>query len=221
MTPLREAVALPALFLTVTLLGAIRTGAPSAIEPPTQFSLVLAMLLLGVLVQSGTLVGARIIHASRSALANLNGLALVLSVFAASAQTLSLISPDGGLPAVIVGLVLLAMLAQMLVVSLDRVRFLRGLMVMLGIAFVLKFIVLAALSSPASGRVTRALQVLFDNVTLGAITQPSQAPVSGYLAFATLALYLLGLAWLPGADWRIVRVGNGEYLPPAPVRRSE
>jgi hypothetical protein len=113
------------------------------------------------------------------------------------------------------------MLAQMLVVSLDRVRFLRGLMVMLGIAFVLKFIVLAALSSPASGRVTRALQVLFDNVTLGAITQPSQAPVSGYLAFATLALYLLGLAWLPGADWRIVRVGNGGYLPPAPVRRSE
>jgi hypothetical protein len=220
MTPLREAVTLPALFLTVTLLGAIRIGAPIAIEPPTQFSLVLAMLLLSVLVQSGTLVGARLMHGARTPLANLNGLVMLLCAFAASAQTLSLITPDEGLPAVVVGFVLLAMLVQMLAVSLDRQRFLRGLMVMLGVAFVLKFIVLAALSSPASGRVTRALQVLFDNVTLGAVTQPAFSPANGYLAFATLLLYLFGLSRLPHADWRMVRVG-AERLPPAPGRAEQ
>ncbi len=218
MTPVREALILPALFLTVTLLGAVRTGAASAIEPPTPFSLVLAMLLLGVLVQSGTLVGARLMHAARTPLANLNGVVLLLSVFAASAQTLSLIAPDNGLPSVIVGFVLLAMLVQMFAVSLDRVRLLRGLMVMFGVAFILKFIVLAALSSPASGRVTRALQVLFDNVTLGAITQPALAPVNGYLAFVTLVLYLVGLALLPSASWRIMRIDEDEHLRPAPVR---
>ena len=51
----------------------MRIGAPAAIAPPTQFSLVLAMLLFGALVQSGTLVGARLMHTSRPALANLNG----------------------------------------------------------------------------------------------------------------------------------------------------
>ena len=219
MTPLREAVTLPGLFLTVTLLGAIRIGAPLPIEPPTQFSLVLAMLLFGALVQTGTLDGARLMHGSRPPLANLNGLVLLLSAFAASAQMLSLITPAQGLPAVIVGFLLLAMLAQMLAQSLDRPRLLRGLMVMLGVAFVLKFIVLASLSSPASGRMTRALQVLFDSVTLGAVTQPPLAPANGYLAFAALLLYLFGLSWLPHADWRIVRVGDDHHhLPPVPVR---
>jgi hypothetical protein len=214
MTPLREAVTLPGLFLTVTLLGAIRIGAPVAIEPPAQFSLVLAMLLFGALVQSGTLAGARLMHGSRSPLANSNGIVVLLAAFAASAQALSLITPAQGLPMVIVGFLLLAMLVLMLAVSLDRPRLLRGLMVMFGVAFVLKFILLASLSSPAGGPVTRALQVLFDSVTLGAVSQPVLPPANGYLAFVTLLLYLFGLSRLPHADWRIVRVGD-DLLPPA------
>ena len=40
MTPVREAFALPLVFLTVVLLGGIRLTAPVAIAPPTLFSLV-------------------------------------------------------------------------------------------------------------------------------------------------------------------------------------
>ena len=56
MTPAREAIYLPVLFLTVTLLGGLRPGSAVVLAPPSLFSLVLAVLLAGVLVQSGAFV---------------------------------------------------------------------------------------------------------------------------------------------------------------------
>lgn len=218
MTPVREAITLPAIFLSVTLIGGLRVGAAGVIVPPTLFSLVLALLLLGALVQSGTLVADRLMNAARAPVANLNGLLVLLSAFAASAQSLALVTPDGGLPAVMAGVVLLAMFVQMLVERLDRPRFLRGLMVTLGAGFVLKFILLASLSSPANGRVARVLQVLFDNVTLGAMIQRPLAAADGYLAFVTLLLYFVGLSLLPSARWRHVRVDSAQLPPPAAAR---
>lgn len=206
MTAAHEAVTLPAIFLTVVLLGGIHPGQAIGIAAPSLFSLVLAMLLFGALVQSGTLAPAKLMDASRPALANTNGLVVIVSAFLASAQALSLVMPASGLPAAIVGCVLLAMLLQMLATSPDRSRLLRGLMVIFGAAFTLKFIVLAALSAPADGRVARALQVLFDNVTLGAIAQAPLAPIEGYLAFFTLVLYLVGLWLLPSAGWNNQKV---------------
>jgi hypothetical protein len=206
MSAWRDAVALPALFLTVLLLGGLRLDSNRIVAPPTLFSLVLAMLLCAALVQSGTLAPDRLMSARRSALANLNGLIVLLSLFAATAQALSLVIPTSGLPAVVAGIVLLVMLIQLLATSLDRTRLLRGLMVTLGAGFTLKFIVLTALSSPAEGRVTRALQLLFENVTLGAIAQPPLSTAYGYLAFATLALYLVALWLLPEASWRTERI---------------
>jgi hypothetical protein len=61
-----------------------------------------------------------------------------------------------------------------------------------------KFIVLSALSNPAQGVFTRLIQVLFEGVTLGSVTQDVVHPVSGYVAFFTLLLYLFGLVLLPG-----------------------
>jgi hypothetical protein len=206
MSVFREAIALPFIFLTVTLLGAIRLGDRTAVEPPSLFSLVLAMLLFGALVQTGALAPDRLVHTTRCPLANLNGFAVLLSAFLATAQALSLVTPASGLPAVVVGMVLLGMVIQMLAASLDRVRLLRALMVTLGTAFTLKFILLAALSQPAGSRVARALQALFDNVTLGAITQSPLAPANGYLAFGALTLYMVGLMQLPSAGWQTARV---------------
>jgi hypothetical protein len=66
--------------------------------------------------------------------------------------------------------------------------------------------VLAALSEPAGGRLGRALQLLFEGVTLGAISQSPAHPAAGYLAFAALILYFIGLLLLPSAGWTITRV---------------
>ena len=63
MTAAREAIYLPVLFLTVTLLGGLRPGAAVVLTPPSLFSLILAVLLVGVLVQSGAFVPLRVMNA--------------------------------------------------------------------------------------------------------------------------------------------------------------
>jgi hypothetical protein len=119
-TPAREAIILPLTLLTVVLLGGIRFASPVAIEAPSLFSLVLASLMLGVLVQSGTLDPARILHAGRTPLANANGLFVVAAAFAATAQMISLLVPAAGLPSLGMGLFFFVAILQLLAGALDR-----------------------------------------------------------------------------------------------------
>ncbi len=206
MTAVREAIVLPVLFLTVTLVGGLRPGHGQLLNPPSLFSLILAMLLVAALVQSGALAPDRLMSERRSWLPNLNGLFVLLTTFVASAQTFTLVTPDAGLPALIVATFFFIALLHTLTVAPDRVRMLRGLMILIGATFTIKFIVLAALSQPAGGRVARALQLLFDGVTLGALSQTPSHPAAGYLAFAVLVVYFAGLLLLPSAGWTITRV---------------
>jgi hypothetical protein len=197
MTPLREAIVLPMIFLTVTLLGGLEPGAPRPWAPASAFSLVLAFLLVGGLARSGALAPERLVHGSRPPLANANGLVVLLSLFAASAQVVHMLTPRSGLPSLIVALVLFLLLLNTFVVLPDRRRMLRSLAVVLGSAFVLKFVLLAALADPDGGRTRRVLLALFDLATLGTIAQAPITAAAGYLAFAVGLLYLGGIAALP------------------------
>jgi len=192
-----EAIYLPAICLTVFLLGGLRLGAPVPLPPPSLYSLVLAVLLLGVLIQSGALAPGRLLDASRSALENLNGFMLLAALFVAAAQVFSLLTPDDGLPRILFCIYFLVLLLNTWAAAPDRVRVLRSLAVTFGAAFILKFVILAALSEPTAGRLGRVLQLLLEGVTLGALTQNVQHPASGYLAFFTVALFLIALALLP------------------------
>jgi hypothetical protein len=211
-TALVEACVLPLVFLTVILLGAIRPGAEITVVPPRPSALVTAMLLIAILVRSGALSPERLMNASRSALANINGLTVLLALFAASAQVVTLLVPSSGVPAMIAWTVLISLLVQALAIAPDRTRVLRGLAITFGAAFTLKFVVLAAISAPAEGRVSRALQLLFEGVTLGTMTQRPPHPAEAYLAFGTLILFLIGIAWLPSAPWQMVRVSASRTL---------
>jgi hypothetical protein len=213
MSVLREALLLPALFLTVVLLAAVRPGAAVSPVPPSQASLVAATALVGLLVRSGALAPTRLINSRRSPLANLNGLTVVATAFVASAQVVTALVPESGVPAVIVWAVLGSLLLQAFAIAPDRTRVLRGLLVTLGAGFTLKFVLLSAISSPAEGRVARAVQVLFEGITLGAVTQRPAGLAEGYLAFAAAALYLIGVASLPSAAWHMVRVLARKELP--------
>lgn len=200
MTSAREAISLPVLFLTVTLLAGVRLGSAVVLAPPSLFSLVLAVLLTGVLVQSGAFVPLRVMNASRPALANLNGGVLAVALLVTSAQVLSLLTPEAGLPRVLFSVYFLVLLLNTMAAGPDRVRVLRSLAVTFGAAFVLKFIVLDALSDPAGGRLARVLQLLFEGVTLGALTQEAQHPAAGYIAFGAVAMFLAALSLLPSTD---------------------
>jgi hypothetical protein len=200
MNSAREAVYLPLLFLTVALFGGVRIAERVTLLPPALFTLVLALLLFGVLVKCGALAPERLMGPSRSALANMNGLALFLAAFFASAQAFTLATPDSGLPRVLFSVFFLVLLLNTLAASPDRIHVLRSLMVVFGSTFTMKFIVLAALSNPSGGRLKQALLLLLEGVTLGTLTQEVFHPATGYLAFFTLLLFLFGLALLPSAD---------------------
>jgi hypothetical protein len=200
MTAAREAFYLPLVFLTVALLGGVRIADHVILLPPPLFSLVLALLLLGVLVKSGALAPERLMNAGRAGLANVNGFVVLVTSFLASAQAFSLVTPEAGLPHVLFCIFLLTLLLNTLAAGADRVRTLRSLLVTFGSAFILKFILLAALSEQTGGRLKRVLLVLLEGVTLGTLTQGALHPATGYLAFFTLTLFLVGLGMLPSRD---------------------
>ena len=201
MSPIVEALVLPVLFLTVVLAGAIRPGGDVSLVPPSLGSLALAMVLMSILARSGALATERLVGASRTTLQNASGVTVLMAVFAASAQVVTLVIPESGVPELIGWVVLISLLLQTLAIAPDRARVRRGLAVTFGAAFVLKFVLLAALSSPAEGGLARALQLVFDGVTLGSVTQRAIHAAEGYLAFATLLLYLVGVAALPGSTY--------------------
>lgn len=192
-----ESIYLPLLFLTVAFLGGMRIAATVSFAPPALFSLVLAMLTLALLVRSGALAPELLVHGARRPLANMNGLALLLALFAATAQAFNLATPSSGLPLLLFDTYLFVLLVNTLIAAPDRLRVLRSLMVIFGSAFILKFIVLAGLSDPAGGRLNRVLQLLLEGITLGSLTQEPMHPSSGYVAFVVFLVYLVGLAALP------------------------
>jgi hypothetical protein len=196
-TAVREALLLPIAFLTVTLLAGLEPGSPAIMRVPSPFSLVLATMLLAALVRSRALDPSRLLSASRTALANANGVVVLAAFFVAAAQVWSMLTPRAGLPLFFVDVFLCALLLNTLVALPDRVRLLRSLAVILGSAFVVKFVLLAGLSDPSGTRVSRILVALFDAATFGTMAQEPPHPASPYLAFAAAALFLIGVAMMP------------------------
>ena len=203
MTPFREAIALPLLLLTIAFTAGLRIDAAVELTPPSLFALVLATLLLAAMVRSGALAPDRLLHGSRSVLANANGAAVLFALFVASAQVLTMLTPRRGLPLLFVDIFLLVLLVNTLAAVPDRTRLLRSLAITLGSALAVKFIVLAALSGPAEGRLARVLIALFDVATFGGIAQEPEPRSAGYLAFATAAAYLIAVVLLPHPRVRV------------------
>jgi hypothetical protein len=208
-----EAIFLPLLLLTVVLLGGIGVADRLIFTPPPLFALVLAVMLFSVLVRGRVLAPERLMNASRSPLANLNGLVVVFTTFFASTQVFNLVIPESGLPFLLFNVFLFVLLLNTMAGSHDRIAVLRSVAVVTGAAFVLKFVVLAALSDPGEGTLKRVLYALVEGVTLGTLTQPVLHPASGYIAFVTLVLFLIGLAMLPPprqAQLKLRPTGPGE-----------
>jgi hypothetical protein len=197
MTAAREAFVLPAVFLTVFLLSAVRIADTTALVPPSPFALVLGALVLRVIVQSGALAPDRLLSSSRSSLANLNGLVVFIALWAAAAQVIAVLIPESGVPLVTFSVFFFILLVNTAAAAPDRERLLRSLAVTFGAAYVLKFVILYQLSAPGAGSIKRMLQALLDSVTLGALIQPVPHPVAAYLALLAVLLFLIGVVLLP------------------------
>jgi hypothetical protein len=216
-----EAFTLPLLFLTVALTGGFRAGAGGQeiqMLPPSLVSLVLAMLLLGALVQCGVLMPHRLMSTRRDGLANISGAVVLASLFAATAQVLSALTPEAGLLHAAVNLVFFLLLWNTMAASPDPRHMLRSLLVVLGSAFTFKYILLEALYDPDGGLAKRMLTVLLEGASLGTLAYEPHAPATGYVAFFSVTLYMIGLILLPRSRRLVARRGRPSVHP---VRRAE
>jgi hypothetical protein len=197
MTPAREAVVLPLVFITVAALGGLRIGDRIQLVPPPLVSLVLGVFLIGTLVRGGLLAPDRLMSTRRSALENLNGLMVLLALLAGSAQVFTLVTPDTGLLHAVFSIAFFVQLATTLAGIREARALLRSLTILLGCAFVLRFLVLDTLYAPQGGWGQRVLMAVLEGASLGSIVYQSTGTLTGYIAFAALALYLIGLLLLP------------------------
>jgi hypothetical protein len=201
----REAVTLPLVLLTVAGLAGVRVGAQGALGfvPPSLMALVLGVLLVATLVTSGTLAIERLAGNHRTALENASGGVVIVALLAASAQVFTLVTPATGFLAFVFTTFFLLLLWNTLAVAPDRRQLLRSLLVVFGGAFVLKFVVLAAVYDRSSGLLRRVVLAMLEGVSLGALGFVADGPATGYLAFVTLALFFFALVLLPGRRSRL------------------
>jgi hypothetical protein len=196
----REAITLPLIFLTVAFGGGLRVSAANhqlVFLPPSLMALVLALLLLGALARTGALVPDELMRPERTPLANTSGLFVVVTLFFAAAQVFNSTTPETGLLQFISNVFFLLLLWNTVAAQPDRRRMISSLMVIFGGAFILKYVVLAALYDPAGGLTKRVLMTMLEGMTLGGITYQATAPVTGYVAFFSVLLFLIGVTLLP------------------------
>jgi hypothetical protein len=194
-----EAFTLPLAFLSVALLGGLRidTAGRFGFAPPPLMALVLAVVLIAVLFRAGAIVPAALVHPSRPGLANASGLVIVLALGAATAQVIATLTPDGGLLTLVFDVAWLVLFGNTLAARPDRRRLLASLLVIFGAAFVVKYVVLSALYAPDSSLTKRAIMALLEGVSLGGLAYQPPGPVTGYVAFAAVLLYVGAVASLP------------------------
>ena len=129
-----------------------------------------------------------------STLKNIANAAVLFSLFAASAQVFNSLLPERGLPFWIIGFCFFWTLWNNLFAEFDTRRLIKSLGGLFGLAFVVKYLVLANLTAPTS---ESWWQGIVQNPTQNAFTWlldlPRFSAGTGYIQFFALVFYLLGL----------------------------
>jgi hypothetical protein len=196
-------IALPVLFTTVALLGGLRlSGLDSSfifVKPPL-LCLIFAAIMLALFFRSGLIQLHGWLAEDFPLLKNFANAAILASLFAATTQLFNSLIPERGLPFWIVSFCFFWTLWNNLFAEFDTKKLLRSLGALFGLAFVIKYLVLANLAAPA-GRTW--FERLTENPGQEAMTWlldlPSFSAGTGYIQFFAGGLYLLGLFLLPGS----------------------
>ena len=191
---------LPLIFLTVTLLGGLRLSAENnafLFLKPALVCLIFATILLILFFRGGLILLAGWFSEDFSILKNTaNGLVLV-SLFTASVQLFNSLLPEKGLPFWIIGFFFFWTLWNNLFVDFQAKRLLQSLGSLFGLAFIVKYLVLANLvTSGESTWTQKILEGIMKEASFGLLELPKFSAGTGYLQFFTLILYVVGLILL-------------------------
>lgn len=192
---------LPAVFLTVTLLGGLRLGSLDnafIFLKPALVCLVFAALTLVLFFRSEMISLDGWLSDEFSMLQNAANVAVLLTLFTATVQLYNSLLPEQGLTFWVVGFCFFWTIWNNLFADFDPKRLLRSLMALFGLAFVVKYLVLANLTGTPSGS---WWQRIFENPGKEAFTYfldlPRYSNGTGYIQFFTLGFYLIGLYLIP------------------------
>lgn len=195
---------LPLIFLTVTLLGGLRLSQQASVFiflKPALICLILSAIMLILFFRAGLLRLEGWFSENFPMLKNIANAIVLFTVFTASVQMFNSLLPEQGLPFWIIGLLFFWTLWNNLFSVFTAKRLVQSLGSMFGLAFVLKYLVLANLTAPANDGWLRAI---IENPGKEFLTYllalPRYAAGTGYIQFFTASLYLLGLFLLPASS---------------------
>src|SRR5215212_7404494 len=190
---------LPMIFLTVALLGGLRIDIEThafVFVPPPLITLILSVLLMSLFVRGHAVELREWVSGDQPLITNISHVLTLLTLYFASAQAFNSVLPERGMLFWLFSFFFLWTLWNNQFSSFDARRLLRSLAVLFGTAFFLKHMFLASLFAPGGGWAKRIAGFFIELGTLGTIDSETFAPATGYIAFFTLALYVLGLVLL-------------------------
>lgn len=191
----------PAIFLCAALLGGLRFGAADNaflfLKPPL-VCLVFAAVTMVLFFRSGVVAYDGWFSNEFATLKNTANAVVLLTLFAATVQLYNSLLPEQGLPFWVVGFCFFWTLWNNLFAEFDTKRLLRSLFALFGLAFVVKYLLLANLTAPEGGTWLRRV---FENPGKEAFTWlldlPRYGAATGYVQFFAIALYMIGLFLTP------------------------
>lgn len=194
---------LPILFLTVALLGGLRFSAPDnafVFLRPALVCLIFAAILLFLFARANLIKLEGWFSEDFSSLKNVANASVIITLFAASVQVFNSLLPERGLPFWVVAFCFFWTLWNNIFAEFDTKRMIKSLGAMFGLAFVVKYLILANLTAPAN---ESWLKSLWENPAQEFFTYildlPRFAATTGYTQFFTLIFYLIGLFLLPNS----------------------
>ena len=192
---------IPFVFLTVALLGGLRlSSADNAFIflTPALFCLIFAVILLLLFFRAGLVKLDGWFSEDFPLIKNLANASVLVTLFAASTQLFNSLLPEQGLPFWVVAFCFFWTLWNNLFADFDTKKLLQSLGGLFGLAFVVKYLILANLAAPASDGWIRGM---LENPTKEAFTWLLELPRfssgTGYIQFFAAAFYLIGLYLLP------------------------
>lgn len=200
---------LPFVFLTVALLGGLRLSAGTSdflFLTPALVCLIFAAILMVLFFRARLISLDGWFSESFSSLKNAANAAVLISLFAASAQIFNAVLPERGLPFLTIAFCFFWTLWNNLFADFEVGKLLKSLGALFGLAFVVKYLILANLTAPASESWWQGIWQNPGQETLTYLLDlPRFAAGTGYIQFFTLIFYLIGLFLLPASTNKILK----------------
>lgn len=195
---------LPLVFLTIALLGGLRLSVENnafIFLKPALICLIFALILVILLFRADLIRLTDYFSEDFPLLKNVAHGLILLTLFAASTQIFNALLPEKGLTFWVIGFFFFWTLWNNLFIDFQAKRLLQSLGSLFGLAFVVKYLVLANLTSSGESTWTqKILEGLMKEASFGLLELPKFSAGTGYIQFFTLIIYAIGLILLPSSS---------------------